>query len=317
VPDWLLQVVLFFVVAWIFFRLVRPFCRSSSLAGGIVVVTGCDYGFGRVIALRMHTLGATVFAGCLNREAATKLTSAVTDDKARMRAVVLDVTKQGDVDAVCKAVVEAGLPVRAVINNAGISAFGWAEMLPMKRYEANTQVNYLGTVRVTQAFLPLLRASKGRLVNMGSIGARMPSAFGSAYLSTKAAMVSYSECVRQEVHRFGVTVSLVEPGFFATELLANGSSNGAADSLGATEEALAAYPSYAKKMEATAEPIRMLETLNGGAKGLDHVTDCCVDAVLSWFPLSRYVVGWDARVINHFLVYVPDWIVDNVQTAQG
>ena len=68
----------------------------------------------------------------------------------------------------------------------GISAFGWAEMIPVERYKMNMEVNYFGVVRVSKAFLPLLRASKGRLVNMGSIGGRMASAFGSAYLSTKA-----------------------------------------------------------------------------------------------------------------------------------
>ena len=83
------------------------------------------------------------------------------------------------------------------------SAFGWAEMLPLWRYQRNMEVNFFGTVRLTQAFLPMIRASKGRVVNIGSIGARMPSSFGSAYLSTKSAMVSYSECVRQEVKRMG------------------------------------------------------------------------------------------------------------------
>ena len=72
----------------------------------------------------------------------------------------------------------------------------------------------------------------------------MPSAFGSAYLATKAAMVSYSECIRQEVYRFGVRVCVVEPGFFATELLANGSANGETDSIGVDNEVTKAYPNY-------------------------------------------------------------------------
>ena len=55
---------------------------------------------------------------------------------------------------------------------------------------------------------------------IGSIGGHAPSAFGSAYLSTKAAMISFSACLRQEVHRFGVRVAIVEPGFFRTDLLA-------------------------------------------------------------------------------------------------
>ena len=263
----------------------------------------------------MHRRGATVFAGCLSKASAEQLVDAVpSGDKDRMRAVLLDVTKQEDVDRVQQEVARSGLPLLALINNAGVSAFGYAEMIPLGRYEFNMAVNFLGTVRVTKAFLAMLRASRGRLVNMGSIGARMPSAFGSAYLSTKAAMCSYSDCVRQELHRFGVSVCLVEPGFFQTELLANGSKAGAEASAGTPAEVLASYPSYAAKMEKTTEPIRALERLNGGKGGLAYVTDCCVDAVCSRFPLPRYVVGWDAMLIDKVLVFLPAWVVDWAQT---
>jgi len=302
---------------WVAYRLVRPFLRSyATLKGASVLITGCDHGFGRRLALCFHALGANVWAGCLTKDAAEKLKEEVGRD-ARMRACVLDVTNPSDIDAVRKAIEEDGSPFAVLINNAGISAFGFSELLPLQRYRQNMEVNYFGTVRMTQAMLPLLRASKGRIVNMGSIGARMPSAFGSAYLSTKAAMVSYSECVRQEVHRFGVRVSLVEPGFFATGLLDLGESNGQTGSATAKEEALEVYPSYQKKMQATAEPIRLIEKINGGASGVDRVVDCCVDAACSYFPLGRYVIGYDALLINYVLVYVPDWIVDRVQTLQG
>ena len=104
------------------------------------------------------------------------------------------------------------------MNNAGISAFGWAEELPLARYQKNMDVNFFGAVRVCKAFLPTIRENKGRVVHMGSISDRMPSAFGSSYISSKAAMACYTDCLRQEVYRFGVKVSLIEPGFFATAL---------------------------------------------------------------------------------------------------
>jgi len=171
------------------------------------------------------------------------------------------------------------------------------------------EVNFFGTVRVTKAFLPLIRRSKGRIVSMGSIGARMPSAFGSAYLSTKAAMVSYSECLRQELYRFGVRVCVVEPGFFATKLLKTGSDNGAAESIvGST------YPSYKEKMKETKKVIEIFEKINGGADGVEKVVNCCVDAVCNRLPLTRYVVGWDAMLYRHLLCFAPNWAVDWVQT---
>jgi short-subunit dehydrogenase len=126
--------------------------------------------------------------------------------KSNTTAFIMNVTKEEDVQSAVDVVEKSGLEVAAVINNAGISAFGYCEFLPMDRYKANAEVNYFGAIRVTKKFLPLLRKSKGRLINMGSMGDRMPSAFGSAYLSTKAALASFSDCVRQEVHRFGVQV---------------------------------------------------------------------------------------------------------------
>ena len=162
--------------------------------------------------------------------------------------------------------------------------------LPFSRYQQNMEVNYFGTIRVTQAFLGQLRRRKdgrGRLVNIGSIGARMPSAFGSAYLSTKAAMLSYSECVRQEVHRFGMSVASIEPGFFATGLLTDASKNGAAESRNESQRGV--YPSYDVKMAATAKTIQGLEQLNGGVSGSRCVADAVIDACCSRLPKRRCV----------------------------
>mmetsp|Transcript_64655 Transcript_64655/g.179598 ORF Transcript_64655/g.179598 Transcript_64655/m.179598 type:complete len:306 (-) Transcript_64655:128-1045(-) len=305
------------MITWGWWRFVgRPMVPYCPLEGQAIVISGSDYGFGKAFAVALYDLGATVYAGCLSEASAEKLRKQCSGGPGKMMPLVMDVTKDDDVADAAEVVKKSGLPVRALINNAGISAFGWAEMLPLRRYQRNMEVNFFGTVRLTQAFLPMIRASQGRVVNIGSIGARMPSSFGSAYLSTKSAMVSYSECVRQEVFRFGVRVITVEPGFFETELLANGSNNGSTDS-GNDAEVLSAYPSYAEKMEKTAEPIRNLEKLNGGKEGLRHVTNCVIDACRSPVPLTRYTVGWDAKLIRHVLVFAPAWLIDRVQTAQG
>jgi len=318
------------VSLWLIFRSLRPWLRSvKSLRGRAIVITGCDYGFGASIALRLQQLGAIVFAGVLSDEAGRKLLqrmqnrnksktpSALEHNPGELRPIVLDVTKDQDVTAAMEAVRDAGFPLQGVVNNAGISAFGFAEMVDIKRYQQNMDVNHFGTVRICKAFLPLLRANQGRVVNMGSIGGRMPSAFGSAYLSTKAAMISFSECLRQEVHRFGVRVSLIEPGFFQTELLQRGSVNGATAAAAAKSEATSMYPSYEVKMQATAGAVQCAEWLNGGADGVERVVDCVVDALCNRCPLSRYVVGWDAHFIRHVVVFLPSWVVDWAQTLQG
>ena len=295
----------FLVVFWRYVVRWRCFQGAglSALKRSCVVVSGCDYGFGLEIALRLHALGAVVFAGVLNERNGEALKRQVPCE--RMRPIVLNVRKQEDVDGALRRVAESGAPLLAVVNNAGISAFGWAESLPLSTYEANMDVNFLGTVRMTKAFLPLLRATKGRVVNMGSIGARQPSAFGSSYLTTKAAMKCYSDIVRQEVYRFGVHVSMVEPGFFATNLLKNASSSGETAS---TEDGV--YPSFETKMKATSEMILVSERLNGS---LDKVIDCVVDGITNAWPLAYYTVGYDARVIRHVVTLLPNWVIDVAQ----
>merc|ERR1719375_397547 len=120
--------------------------------------------------------------------------------------MLLDVTKDDQVADAVEAVRKRGAPLAAIVNNAGVSAFGFVECLPLERFRQCMEANYLGTVRVTKAFLPLLRRDRGRMVMVGSAGDRKPAGFGSAYLSTKAAVAWFTECLRQEMARYGVLV---------------------------------------------------------------------------------------------------------------
>ena len=323
--------VAYLLLAYVTMRVLRAILPRSDIGQTAVIVTGASSGFGRAIAERMHQLGCIVFAGCEDAAAVDALVADLKEtalEDGRFRPLKLDVTKESDVLDALKAVVDSKVPLRAVINNAGISAFGWAEVLPVERHARNVDVNYLGTVRMTRAFLPTLRASKGRIVNVGSIGARMPSAFGSSYLPAKAAMLSYSECVRQEVFRHGVRVSYIEPGFFETALRASASANGASHSAAATtaptdaaaaiegrgDQRVLAYPGFEEHMKKTAEQIKAAEYLNGGAKGVGAVVDAVVDAVCSRIPLCRYTVGYDALLMRYVLCWLPDRLFDVIQT---
>ena len=111
-------------------------------------------------------MGATVYAGVLSNKSSEKLLHLVKNNKDRMRPIIMDVTKQIDIDKAVETIQKSGLKLQACVNNAGISAFGWGEALPVSTYERNMNVNFFGVVRMTRSFLPLLRASKGRLINM-------------------------------------------------------------------------------------------------------------------------------------------------------
>nr|CAD7260778.1 unnamed protein product [Timema shepardi] len=137
-------------------------------------VVGCDTGFGNQCARRLDALGSTVYAGCLMPEGAgaQELKS---DTSSRLHIVPLDVTKEKDVDKAVEYVkaIQGDQGLWAVINNAGILTTGEIELMPVEIFQRIIEVNTIGSVRVTKAFLPLVRKSKGRLVFTASCAGRL------------------------------------------------------------------------------------------------------------------------------------------------
>lgn len=186
--------------------------------GKAVLITGCDRGFGRLLAVHLSTLGYRVFAGCLkandDNAAELKRTSS------RITPVQLDVTKDSEVTQ-ARVFVESQLGddcLWAVVNNAGIMVHTMAEWTPLSTYRSVMDVNWMGTVRVTLTFLPLLRASKGRLVNVASAAGRCGVQGFAAYSSSKFAVVGLSDCLRREMIKFGIKVSTIEPVIYKTPM---------------------------------------------------------------------------------------------------
>ena len=158
----------------------------AERAGLAIVVTGCDSGFGRSLAVALAERGYTVFAGCLS-----PMTAALTGIH-RLRACKMDVTSDADVDSCVAAVhawVEEGRGARrllSVMSNAGRGAGGWVDWLSMGDYESDIAVNFLGVVRVSKSFLPLLRRSAAaaagspfaappRLLIVSSMSGKLPA----------------------------------------------------------------------------------------------------------------------------------------------
>lgn len=127
----------------------------------------------------------------------------------------LDVTSDESVTA---ALIEVSTSLKlreeelwGLVNNAGIHIWGEVEWATMNAYHQLFEVNVFGMVRVTRAFLPLLRASRGRVVNMASLASRV-SGFGmNNYCMSKRAVVAFSECLRREMVNWGVKVATIEP----------------------------------------------------------------------------------------------------------
>lgn len=258
-----------------------------------------------------------VFCGVLSEEQGRALVGLARqqsgDDFARfLHPVVCDVASDASVEA-CRKTVEDycaqhGLALKVVVNNAGVSAFGFAECLPLARFQQNMEVNFFGAVRVSKAFLPILRANKpSRLLNMGSVGALKASGFGSAYLCSKAAMCHLNECLREELRPLGVRVVMLQPGFFASNLLDRASSNGASESDPALSRV---YCNYGAMMAETAKSIAIFERLNGGVGGAACIAEAALEAATARFPKSRYLLGIDGYIIGNIVIHLPTFVTD-------
>jgi len=296
---------------------VRRVWRRQITKDEAVLVTGCDSGFGLdIVKALAERTEATVFAGYVTDAGRTELEGL----GERVKPLRLDVTKQEEVADAFQALSQSGKTLWGVVNNAGIGCYGYAEAISMERFEQNLNVNVLGSIRVTRLALPLLRKSQGRLVTMGSVGGRMGVAFGSAYVPTKAAQGAFQDCVRQEVYRFGVRCSLVEPGFFRTGMLHRAAEIGKQASAPPTNgkkhecPVEAAYGSYADRMKRTEGAVLAVEQLNGGEQGVERVTNAVLDALTTVCPRTHYLVGVDANIMGRVGPIIPSWMHDLLQT---
>ena len=204
--------------------LIPRFMSPVPAKGKAVLITGCDSGFGHLTSIALNNLGFVVFAGVLDPEGegAQKLKQV----KNRIQVLKMDVTNSEEVLS-CVSKVEDylsnnNLKLHAIINNAGIASGGeieWMTPGSVCDYESHLAVNTLGVIRVTRAFLPLIRKSKGRVVNLSSILSKTSLSSLSAYCISKAATAKFTEGLVSELSRFGVTCIDVEPWFVKTPML--------------------------------------------------------------------------------------------------
>uniref|UniRef100_A0A8C2XRN9 Estradiol 17-beta-dehydrogenase 2 n=1 Tax=Capra hircus TaxID=9925 RepID=A0A8C2XRN9_CAPHI len=183
-----------------------------------VLITGCDSGFGHGLAKYLDELGFTVFAGVLDEQGSGAEELRRTCSK-HLSVLQLNITNTQEIQEAYSKVKEMvqNKGLWAVINNAGVLGLPTdGELIPMTEYKRCMAVNFFGAVEVTKAFLPLLRKSKGRLVNISSMAGGVPMQKMAAYGSSKAALIMFSSILRQELSKWGVKVSVIQPGGFKT-----------------------------------------------------------------------------------------------------
>ena len=174
-----------------------------------VLITGASSGFGRVTAEKLARLGYKVFG--TSRRTGQNVAGA--------EMLVMDVQDETSViDAVQKVAKQTGR-LDALINNAGIFLMGTAEETTEAQTRDLFETNFFGALRVMNAVLPVMRGQRsGRIINVASLVGRMGIPGEAAYSASKFALVGYSEALRYELAPFGIHVSLIEPGFFKTNI---------------------------------------------------------------------------------------------------
>jgi NAD(P)-dependent dehydrogenase (short-subunit alcohol dehydrogenase family) len=247
-----------------------------------VLVTGASSGIGRACAERLARDGWRVVAGVRNPGDAPPGTEEI----------LLDVTDVG--------AIEIG-EVDALVNNAGIAVAGPLEYLPPDELRRQLEVNVVGQLAVTQALLPELRASRGRVVFIGSIAGRSSLPFLGAYAISKFGLEAMADALRVELRPFGISVSIVEPGTIATPIWTK--PQPLADAI--DTEGLALYGSRIDAFRRAAA--------DRAAHGVpaDEVAKVVEHALISPRPRTRYLVGPDAKR-RALLQRLPDRVRDRV-----
>src|SRR2546422_3371314 len=187
--------------------------RSPGVNGG-VVVTGASTGLGAAIVRHLAGKGFRVFGTVRRAEDEVALT------RDGVTAVRMDVTDTASVRRAREQVDRAlaGTPLAGLVNNAGIPAAGPLELFPLDELRHILDVNLIGAVAVTQAFLPRLKASRGRIVNISSVAGRGALPFLGPYAASKFGLEAISDSLRRELLPFGVKVIVIEPGTFKTAI---------------------------------------------------------------------------------------------------
>jgi short-subunit dehydrogenase len=175
-----------------------------------IVVTGTSTGIGKACALSLDRLGYKIHAGVRKQAQCNNLKKEASSGHT---SIILDVT---DTDSISSAVriidKEIGGNLFGLINNAGIGRGGALEVTPVTEMRKLMDVNVICLMVVTQSFIPMLRTTKGRIINIGSTSGYLALPDGSLYSASKFAVRAITDSLRLELKPFDISVSLISPG---------------------------------------------------------------------------------------------------------
>ncbi len=250
-----------------------------------IVITGASTGIGKVTALWLSARGWRVFAGVRKSADAEALLAA----DATLIPILLDVTNAEQIAAAVETVTAQldGNGLQGLFNNAGFALGGPQEFLPVERFAYQMDVNVTGVFAVTQAFLPLIRQAKGRIVNMSSVSGRVSVPILGPYTASKFAVEALSDSLRLELKPHGVWVAIIEPGRIATPIWEK--------SHDITGKLLDAMPAEMWALYGDPVNTMMDSVANSGGLPPEKVAAKVEHALTATWPRRRYLIGFDAK----------------------
>jgi NAD(P)-dependent dehydrogenase (short-subunit alcohol dehydrogenase family) len=276
---------------------------ERPITPGGVLVTGASTGIGYACVDTLANAGCIVFAGVRSEADAQRLSAL----HANVRPVLLDVTVREHTDAAAQAIRTSGVPLRAVVNNAGIAIAGPLEYLPIAEFRRQFETNVFGALAVTQAMLPLLRENgDGRIIFMSSVSGQIAPPFVGPYAASKFALEAMADALRMELSTFGIRVSVVQPGNVRTPIWKKGRD--------AKDEIIAAMPQEALEhyQHAVEALVRATEHEERTGIAPQIVAKTVLQAVQAQNPKARYPVGNPPAWQRRFASLLPEHLRDRL-----
>jgi NAD(P)-dependent dehydrogenase (short-subunit alcohol dehydrogenase family) len=269
------------------------------------MVTGTSSGVGRSTALLLSGSGFEVLATVRNEADALALQKQNPD---HIHPVIIELRNQGMIiDAVRQTADITGQDgLYGLVNCAAMLHCGPLEYFPRELWFEQYDVNLFGPMALTQAMLPLIRKANGRIVNIGAVGGGISLPFYGAIASSKIAFEAVNDCLRRELHPFGINVSIIEPGGIATP-----ANNKMRDSVTRflTELEPIGQARYGEAMEAFSQWAFKMHQHNLSP---EKVAETVMKALQARRPKVRYRLGWDSRGAALLMKLLPDRWFDKV-----
>ena len=253
-----------------------PAQAAASTDQKAVLVTGASSGLGRVMAETMAAQGYFVYAGARKDKDIEELNAIE-----NIQAVRLDVNKPEQIEAAVQTIKQAGRGLYGLVNNAGVVVLKPLIEIDEEDFHFQMNVNIYGVYRVTRAFAPLIIDSKGRITIIGSIAGTLSSATWGPYSMTKHAMEAYADALKDEMKKFDVQVSLVEPGTYKSKI---------GDSALKRMEKRDQTPQGSKFQAEMTESVNWLAAFEEQSGDPSEVAEVVMHSLFDDAPKSRYLI---------------------------